>query len=272
MAAGLGRALKLRIRNPQAIMLVSEADRIARHAEIFRLIQQQGLGGRVFVASIGQSVDWIIQRGGHRRIEQITIEQRDARREGLQKYKENGGVTGAADIANYSKQASQIKKQKRQERQQKVLSAVKKIIRSNHGRVPGLQDICDALNHLCIRTGQGRFFTPERLSQFRKQCPGKWKQARDSYARPRRRIRYIAIASLIELRNRRNRQWAMKQLLRMLPDDRTWLDCCELRRCRNDIPVGIAGDQEGKPRSRDGCRGPPDTRRGWDAYVLSMRG
>ena len=245
MAAGLGRALNLLIRNPQVIMLVSEADRIARYAEIFTLIQQQGLGDRVFVASLGQSVDWIIQRGGHRRIEKITLAQRDARREGLQKYKENGGVIGAADIANYSKQASQIKKQKRQERQQKILSAVKKIIRSNHGRVPGLQDICDALNHLCIRTGQGRFFTPERLSQFLKQCPGKWKQARDSYARRRRRIRYIAIASLIELRKRRG---------------------------RNDIPVGIADDQEGKPRSRDGCRGPPDTRRGCDAYVLSMRG
>ncbi len=72
MASGLGKCLKMLKRHPESILLVSDADRIARRADIFELIQRQGLGHRVFEAASGMSVNDIIATGKHHKIQAKT--------------------------------------------------------------------------------------------------------------------------------------------------------------------------------------------------------
>ena len=177
MNSGLGRCLRHLKRNPDAILLVSQADRIARSAKIFLLIQQQGLGRRVFEASTEMSLDEIIDAGVHLEIERQTEAQRASRKAGVERRMRSGGVVGSQDLGELSVLASQEKIRLADEREAAVLSVIRRLVLEGRGRHPSLGEISDELTKLEIYTGQGRSFTPERLSQLKKRNPGKWKRA-----------------------------------------------------------------------------------------------
>lgn len=259
MASGLGKCLKLLKRNPYAILLVSNTDRIARRADIFELIQKQGLGHRIYDASTGLCLDGIVQAGRHRSIEKQTEKKRETLNEARVRFLAAGGVLGSTDIAKHSREAVLKKKRLAKEREADVLSVLARLVRLSRGKRPTMGEICDELRAQEIHTGQGRFFTSERLSQFKKKNPQKWRKAYDSYSRPRRRIRRIIFATLIELRNRRDREAGMTRLHR-----RT-----QLNRIRTNNGFNIKICISLQPRwqdhrfnmcsCRDGCRGPPVT-------------
>ncbi|MBB3992410.1 hypothetical protein GGR95_000029 [Sulfitobacter undariae] len=257
MASGLGKCLRCLKRNPHAILLVSSADRIARRADIFVLIQKQGLGQRIYDVSTGLCLDDIVRAGGHHVIEKQTESDRTSRQLGLKRYHATGGVMGSIDIGMRSRDASQKKKRLADDREAAVLSVVSRLTSRGRGQRLSLGKICDELDHREIRTGQGRFFTPQRLSQFGKGRPHRWRHALDSYARPRRRIRQIITATQIEIRHRRVRQTTMRRLLKRTPVRHiqtsrgfdTWT-------CIGHFPHGQAR-YTSKCDCRDGCRGPP---------------
>lgn len=253
MASGLGQLLKLLKRNPEAIGLVSAADRIARRADIFILIQKQGLGQRIFDASTGMSLDDIIQAGRHVIIENKTESLRASRQAGLDRLRASGVVLGSADIAKYSRHGARKKSQLTHHRDTEVLSVVSRLVCQNRGRCPPMSTISDELDNLGIRTGQGLHWTPERLSQHKKNNQHGWAQALDSYARPRRRLRLIITATQIENCNRRSRRIAMRRLFRKMP----------LQDIRTSKMFRASHSLRWRPfrtnsfRYRQGCRGPP---------------
>jgi len=257
MASGLGKCLKLLKRHPHAILLVSSADRIARRADIFVLIQKQGFGQRIHDVSTGLCLDNIVQVGLHQVIEKKTDAHRESRQAGLDRYQAAGGVVGLKDIGRQSRHAAQKKKRLADDREAEVLSVVSRLTYQSRGQRPSQGTICDELDHLEIRTGHGHFFTAERLSQFGKRSPHRWRHAFDSYARPRRRIRRIITATQIEFRNRRVRQTAMKRLFKRTPHHfirtsrgfDTWICISLLPRCQ--------AFQIGRCVCQGGCRGPP---------------
>lgn len=257
MASELGEGLKLLKRNPHAILLVSNADRIARRADIFLLIQRQGFGKRIYDASTGRCLDDIIQAGLHHAIEKQTEAQRASRQAGLERYRANGGVVGSTDIAKQSRHGTLKKKKLADDREAAVLAIVSRLTSQGRGQRPTRSAICDELVRQQIYTGQGRSFTQDRLSQLGKRSPHRWEYAFDSYFRPRRRIRKIIAATVSELRNRRERQAAMMRLGNGTPRSSirtsigfdTWM-CSRL-------PHRWQADTASKRVCRYGCRGPP---------------
>jgi predicted site-specific integrase-resolvase len=257
MASGLGKCLKLLKHNPHAILLVSNADRIARRADIFMLIQKQGLGQRIYDAATEMSLDDIIHGGLHYIIEKTTEAQRASRQAGRDRKRALGAKLGSTDIATQSRLGAQKKKQLTAQRDAAVFSAVSRYIHQSRGQCPPLSTISDELNRLAIRTGQGRFWTSERLSQHKKSKQREWAHALDSYARPRRRIRRIITSTQIEFRKRRDRSTAMRRLLKAMPVhlvnniksiDKSF---CVSRSAR------WRSHQTNRCHSREGCRGPP---------------
>lgn len=253
MASGLGHLLRLLISNPDAIGLVSNADRVARRADIFTLIQKQGLGQRIYDAATGMSLDDIMQAGRHNVIERQTEAQRESRQAGLDRLRASGVALGSTGIAKHSRRGAQKKRQLTHQRDAEIISIVSRLVCQNRGQCPPMSMICDELNHLGIRTGQGRFWSPERLSQHKKNNPHSWAHALDSYARPRRRLRRIIRANEIETRNRRIRRTAMLLLLKKMPvqDIRNSKMFCASRSLR------WRPFQTNSFRYRAGCRGPP---------------
>ncbi|MCH2249582.1 MAG: recombinase family protein [Cognatishimia sp.] len=214
MASGLGQSLRLLKRHPDAILLVSNADRIARRTDVFTLIQKQGLGHRVFDADTGMHVNDIIKAGIHRQIETKTEELHAVCQEGLKDYQASGGQLGSPVIRKYAKKASLKKQRLTKERSDAILGVIRNNVLNTRGRVPSYQEACTELNRREIRTGQGRFFTQERLIQWRKNHLTEWSKAIDSYAAPRRRIRWLITMTQIDIRNRRNRKLARRKLTR----------------------------------------------------------
>jgi hypothetical protein len=257
MTSGLGKCLKLLHRNPDAVLIVSDADRIGRRADIFMLIQKQGFGRRVYAASTGLCVDQVVHAGVHHRIEKETEAQRASRRAGVLRRQMSGGVVGSPDIARQSHRASKEKTRLADEREAEALSVARRLVREGRGRHPSLGEICDDLTQREIFTGQGRFFTPERLSQLKKKNPGRWKRALDSYSRPRRRIRQRIVAALIEHRNRRDRRIAMRRLSgwKQIPPVRSGLELAA--RMGTNLPPHWHVRKNSMCSCRDGCRGPP---------------
>lgn len=253
MASGLGQLLKLLKRNPEAIGLVSNADRIARRADIFILIQKQGLGQRIYDASTGMSLDDIIQAGRHNIIEKKTESLRASRQAGMDRLRASGVVLGSADIAKYSRQGARKKSQLTHHRDTEVLSVVSRLVYQNRGQCPPLSTISDELDHLGIRTGQGLPWTRERLSQHKKTRPHKWAHACDSYARPRRHLRQIITATQIETSNRRSRKTAMRRLLKEIPVQ----DIRTSKMFRGSRSLRWRPRQTNNFRYRAGSRGPP---------------
>lgn len=257
MASGLGQLLKLLKRNPEAIGLVSNADRIARRADIFILIQKQGLGQRIFDASTGLPLDDIIQAGRHVIIEKKTESLRAARQAGLDRLQAWGVVLGSADIAKYSREGARKKRQLTHRRDTEVLAVVSRLVCQNRGQRPTMGTISDELDLLGIRTGQGRPWTPKRLSHHKKTRPQEWAHACDSYARPRRRIRQIITAKQIEIRKNRDRRTALRRLLKKTP-------YCQIKTSKTfEKMLCVSRSLRWRPRQtscfrhRAGCRGPP---------------
>lgn len=257
MASGLGRCLKLMKRHHGLILLVSDADRIARRADVFVLIQKQGLGHRVFDASTGMTADDIVQAGLHQKIEAKTEEQHEAKLIGLNKYRASGGKLGSKNIQKHSHKAKLKKKQLAEQRRDEILQVARSVVRFNRGRTPSYQEVCDELDRLGIRTGQCRFFTPERLCQWKKQHLTEWRQAMQCYSGPRRHIRLVITMTQIEIRNRRDRKRYMRNITQgieflaadirkvlYVPDQALWLPIW-----RNAQVCGC--------RCCDPCRGPP---------------
>lgn len=257
MASGLGQLLRLLKRNPEAIGLVSNADRIARRANIFILIQKQGLGQRIYEASTGMSLDEIIQAGRHNIIEKQTEAQRASRQAGLDRLRASGVVLGSADIAKYSRQGARKKSQLTHHRDTEVLSVVSGLVCQNRGQCPPMSTISDKLDDLGIRTGQGLPWTPERLSQHKKNRPHKWARARNSYARRRRHLRWTITATQIENCNRRSRRTFMQRLFNKMPrqDIRT-INKTE-RMVWDSRSLHSLTPRTNSFRHRAGCRGPP---------------
>ncbi|MEM6497628.1 MAG: hypothetical protein AAF709_12985 [Pseudomonadota bacterium] len=257
MASGLGRSLKLLKRHPDAILLVANADRIARRADVFTLIYKQGLGHRVFDAVTGMHVNDIIKAGIHQQIETKTEELHAARQEGIKDYQASGGQLGSPVIRKYTKKASLKKQRLTKERSDAILGVVRKTVLNTRGDVPPYHEICAELNRRDIRTGQGRFFTNIRLIQWKKNHPTEWRKAIDSYAAPRRRIRWLIRMTQIDIRNRRNRKLARRKLTRDV-------DCPanDMRQSslwsppRFSLPIW-SKERLCRYRCRDQCRGPP---------------
>jgi len=258
MASGLGKALRELKRHPSAILLVSNADRIARRPDIFRLIHDQGFGLRVFDAETGMSLDDMISSGKHLEIEKRTENNRRAQQDGRDRYKASGGVLGSSEIRSYSRQGTRAKKRLTKARQDDVLGVVAEMTRQNRGHKPSFKAICDELDLREIRTGQGRFFNPERLRQYRKQNRGKWLAAMDSYARPRRRIRQIVTTALVQVR----KQCAGSRIARRFATtDRRDFEAHNPTLADNMLlvrPTTRPAHQFHKCCRRDGCSAPPD--------------
>ena len=213
MTAGLGKVLRHLKRHPSAILLVSDASRIARRPDVFELIQAQGLGHRIYDASTGKSLKDAIMDGSHIAIAKQTKAQEKSRLKGMKRYVQNGGEMGYDDISGQSSKGTATKKRLALEREEAVLNTVSQMTLHNRGQVVTYADICDELDRREVRTGQGRPFNPERLAQFRKRHPDRWKRPCDSYHRPRRRIRHLITRTQYEYRKRRERQFYMKRLL-----------------------------------------------------------
>lgn len=214
MASGLGKVIRHLKRHPNAIVLVSEANRIARRPDIFELIQIQGLGHRFYNASTGRCLNDIIKDGSHIEIERQTYAQKKSRKRGLHRYIKNGGDIGYDRIADHSREGSETKKQLTHERDAHLLRIVSQMTFRNRGRPVPYTEICDELDRREVRTGQGRPFTPERLAQHRKNNRSKWIGPCDSYHRPRRDIRRNIILAPVETRKRRERHLYMQRLVK----------------------------------------------------------
>lgn len=213
MASGLGKSLRQLKRHPHAILLVSNADRIARRTDVFTLIQEQGFGHCIYDATTGMCLNDLIRVGLHTTIEKQTKAQRASCIRGMVRHMNEVGDIGFSGIAKQSALGSSTKKRLTREREAEVLTIVSQVTSRKRGQTPSYGEICDELDRQEVRTGQKRFFTPVRLAQLRKKNPNKWIRSFDSYHRPRRRIRRTVTTSLVEHRKRRNREGYMKRLV-----------------------------------------------------------
>ena len=257
IATGLGKCQRHLKRNPSEILLVSDHDRISRRADLFELIQRQGLGGRIYEASTGMTVDDAVNSGRHRAIERQTNEQQKARQIGLARYTANGGTLGSVNIAERSRRASEQKARMTEERKSQVLTVISKMTYQGGGRRPPLDEICDVLDQLEIRTGQNRIFDPARLSQFGKYHREEWIYAFDSYYRPRRRIRELVRAAQTEIRNRRRQRCRRIWLASQTTLNRRWPYVGYYYPCPAEAGYRDQSHQSTKTGCDDGCRDPP---------------
>lgn len=216
---GIGKVLRMLIRHPNAIILVSNLDRIGRRIDTFELIQKQGLGHRIMDAETGKSLDDLMASNQHTEIARRTRDQKRAQRAGQERYLESGGVHGLPTIKKYSRRGTVKKKALAKERLHQVLRVISIMARRNYGRRPRLAEIADELNRRDIRTGQGRFFDAERLSQLRKSHPGAFKAAFATPSRDRQRIRAHVRTTSIVCAKRRQNQRRMRSLA---PQPRAW--------------------------------------------------
>ncbi len=198
MATKLGSALRHLKRNLSMIMIVSDADRIARRSDVFETVQAQGLGHRIFDVSTGNSVNEIIAIGEHYRIERQYKAARMSCQGGIQKRIAAGGSMGNPNIQNFKRQAAKIKKQNDQQRKDAVLMAVAQQSMKSRGKPTCLKAISDALDKKEVRTGQSLPFTPKRLSQFKKLNSGLWRDAANKYHSWLRRLKRTKRCAKIE--------------------------------------------------------------------------
>ena len=208
-----------------------------------------------------------MQAGRHNVIEKQTEAQRASRQAGRDRLRASGVVLGSTDIANQSRNGARKKRQLTRDRDTEILTLVSRLVCQNRGQRPPMSTISDELDHLGIRTGQGRPWTPERLSDHKKTRPHKWAHAYDSYARPRRRIRQIITAKQIEIRNSRDRRTSMRRLLKRTPhyqikSSKTFEKMLCVSRSLRWRPL-----RTNRFRYRAGCRGPPRLAPQYDADI-----
>ncbi|MCG7493305.1 recombinase family protein [Thalassobius sp. Cn5-15] len=257
MATGLRKCLRHLKRHQSEILLVSSDDRISRRAEVFELIQKQGLGKRIYDASTGMNVDDIIELNHHHKVEELTNAKREAQFKAIARLMADGQAFGSPDIAKHSKKGSITKTRLADEREAQVLSVIANMTYRGGGQKPSYEEISDELDLQGIRTGQNRFLTPKRLCQLRKRSPEKWDYAFDTYHRPRRRIRELVQAAKTEVStkriHRRRRIWlSSKTIIDALLYGLTWRDLRSLTVGDNHLC-----DQIRTQAGEVGCRSPP---------------
>lgn len=258
-ASGLGKALRQLKRQPDTILLISELTRLARRTDVFTLIKAQGLGHRIYDAMTGLCLNDSIKLGVHTVIEEQTKKQRASRIRGMVRLMKDGGDMGNHDIASQSAIGISTKARIAKDRKENVLSAVSQMVIFYRGRKPSYEEVCDELDRRDIRTGQGNFFTPERLAQFKKNNAKKWNYALDSYHRPRRNIRESVIAAQTKHVKRRNHKRHLRLFLSVMTHKPTWLTRANPRSyCRPTSLHYRLRKQHSMARCHDGCRGPPD--------------
>jgi hypothetical protein len=236
------------------------------------LIKAQGLGRRIYDATTGLCLNDSIKLGAHTVIEEQTKRQWASRIRGMVRLMKDGGVMGNQDIARQSAIGISTKARIAKEREADVLSAVSQVVIFYRGRIPSFEEICDELDRRDIRTGQGNFFTPERLAQYKKSCVKKWNRALDSYHRPRRSIRKKIMYVVVELSKRRRCNAQMKSLLGTRINKPICVDpnCSEwVNRISNSLFQ--PSRQHSVTQVSDGCRGPPEGLRTACSGLLSHR-
>lgn len=196
----LGTAIRLMMRNPDMTMFVSHYDRIARTVEIFEMIKAQGLGHRIYSVNCGKNLDEMMADGDHHRIVARTKAHDRRCQRGRERYLADGGTLGNRDIARHSPKGAKTQEDKARRTFETVLSTLKDHVHQYRGKEPTRQSLCDELNEAGIRTGQGRLFTPIRLVQMIKGKRSQWDYAKDSYSRPRRRVRRLVQLAGIQSR------------------------------------------------------------------------
>lgn len=257
MAGGLGSALRHLMRDPTAIMIVSDADRIARTEDIFMLISKQGLGKQVIDVSTGMNVDEIIDAKKHTKIQRDTERLQSARRAGVARYRSEGGTLGNTEIGKQSPKATEILMEQTEARRRDVLKVVEQLVLQNRGKRPTLGQVCDELDRHEIRAGQGNKFEQSHLSQLKKAMPDRWAKAEDIYQARRRRIRMIVKLALVPAKRRREPNWRRK-CLDVLGGTRPFVENLRQAR-RNALTSNFARPYPTrvKRRGEDGCRSPP---------------
>lgn len=238
-------------------MLVSDADRLARREDVFELIKKQGLGHQIYDATTGSCLNDIVRLGLDVAIERRTKAQRASRINGMVRLMRNGGTIGFDSIGQQSSKGTAQKKRLTRELQAQVLAVVPYLMFRNRGQKPSYEEICGELDERGIRTGQGRFFTPKRLAQFRKKNPTKWLRAFDRYHYRRRRIRQVIMTTKNEVRKRRQCGRHMKLLLAAMKYTLIWASL-NFPKCRDLAPSRLHTQRlHMMTGSDDGCRGPP---------------
>lgn len=253
----LGSAIRQMKRDPDMIMFVSEFDRIGRITEVFEMLQVQGLGHRIYAASCGKSLTEMMVNGDHHRIVVRTQAKDISRQRGTDRFLANGGILGNPDIGKISHKGTTTQRNKAKDRFEFALSILKENVLKDRDRLPAYQFLCDELNERGVRTGQGRMFTPSSLSQLLKGKKKLWDHAKDSFHRPRRRIRKLVKLAIQQTRYRyiRKKQKATISPLALVKPIALYIQTIP-RATRP--PVGLVHhkatyDQDGTGR----CRGPP---------------
>ncbi|MGB5864698.1 MAG: recombinase family protein [Sulfitobacter sp.] len=258
-ASGLGKALRRLKRQPDTILLISELTRLARRTDVFTLIKAQGLGHRIYDATTGLCLNDSIKLGAHTVIEEQTKKQRASRIRGMVRLMKDGGDMGNHNIASQSVIGISTKARIAKKRAADVLAALSQMVIFYRGRTPSYEEICDELDRREIRTGQGNFFTPERLAQFKKNDTRKWNYALDSYHRPRRRLRRVLFHTAVELYKRRRCRRQMKFLLFAIAYKLVWAELSHSEWAnRASDTLCQTPRRHRMVRRTDGCRGPPN--------------
>ncbi|WP_420863477.1 hypothetical protein [Algirhabdus cladophorae] len=260
MVTGLGKALEQLELHPDAILLVSNANRLARRADVFELIQLTGLGHRIYDATTGLCLNDVIKLGSHIAIEKQIKAQLAKVAKAIARLMRDGGSMGYDGIAHHSAEGSEKKKRLAQERKAQVFSVISQLTIQARGKTPTHKEICSELSYHGVHTGQRRPFTPNRLAHLKKSdCEG-WDYAFDSYHRPRRNIRASVTAAQTNHVKRRNHKRHLRLFLSVMTHRPTLLVRANPRAyCRQTSLHHRPRKTYSMTGCHDGCRGPPDT-------------
>ena len=257
MVTGLGKALEQLELHPDAIMLVSKDNRIARRADVFELVKELGLGHRIYDATTGLCLNDMIKLGAHTRIEKQIKAQLTKGAKAIARLMKDGGNIGNDNIAQQSAIGSEKKKRLAKERKGQVFSVISTMTSHNRGKDPTHKEICSELDRRDIRTGQRRPFTPNRLAHLKKTDRVEWDYAFDSYHRPRRKIRESIKEALATCGRRRNHRKYLREFLIVQTHKLVWSDLAH-ERCKSLAHCTVVERPvHNMTNGTDGCRGPP---------------
>lgn len=110
---------------------------------------------------------------------------------------------GNVNVKSLKKQASKAKKLNDKRIKQAVLSVVAHQSLKTRGKRACLRTISYILDHQGVRTAQSLFYTPKRLSQFKKRNSMAWKVAETRYQHRMHRTKQIILFTQIEIEKKR---------------------------------------------------------------------
>ena len=259
LVTGLGKALHQLEFHSDSILLVSKANRLARRADVFELIQSTGLGNRIYDATTGLCLNDMIKLGSHISIEKQINGQLAKGAKAIARLMRDGGSMGYDGIAQHSAEGSEKKRRLAQERKAQVFSVISQVTIHARGKTPTHKEICTELGHQGVHTGQRRPFTPSRLAHLKKNDRESWDYAFDSYHRPRRNIRDSVIAAQTKHVKRRSHKSHVRLFLSVMTHKPTWLTRANPRaHCHQTSLLHRPRKMHSMTGCHDGCRGPPD--------------